>query len=149
MADRTRGYAHRIDVEVEVPVVWQALTDPAMLSAWCAPRAQIRPAQGGHLRLCLDRVTELEAHIDVFEPARRLRLIYLPGPALPPADSAHVDDFILEPGSRGTIVRLLGSGIPRAPEWDMHYLRLRTGWHLALNRLKALLEGSPRREGPP
>jgi len=43
----------------------------------------------------------------------------------------------------GTIVRLLGSGIPATPAWEAQYLRLRTGWLQALNRLKIILEAGP------
>jgi hypothetical protein len=82
----------------------------------------------------------MEAHIDVFEPARRMRLIYLPSPALPPADSAVVDDFILEPAAAGTILRLLGSGFPKTAAWDTQYRRLRLGWQGAMTRLKVLVE---------
>jgi len=147
MKDKTRGYAHRIDLAADVQTVWQALTDPALLTAWCSPKAEIRARAGGLFRACVDRVTELEAHIDVYEPERRLRLIYLPSAALPPADSALIDDFILERARAGTILRLLGSGVPGSPEWDAQYLRLRTGWQAAMSRLKALIEGAARREG--
>jgi uncharacterized protein YndB with AHSA1/START domain len=147
MKEKTRGYAHRIDLAVDVQTVWRALTEPAQLTAWCSPKAEIRARAGGLFRACVDRVTELEAHIDVYQPGRRLRLIYLPSAALPPADSALVDDFILEPvPAGGTILRLLGSGVPGSPEWDAHYLRLRTGWQAAMTRLKALIEGAARRE---
>jgi len=147
MKDKTRGYAHRIDLAADVQTVWQALTDPAQLIAWCSPKAEIRARAGGLFRACVDRVTELEAHIDVYEPVRRMRLIYLPSAALPATDSALVDDFILEPAKAGgTILRLLGSGVPGAPEWDAQYLRLRTGWQAAMTRLKALLDGAARRE---
>ena len=146
MKDKTRGYAHRIDLAPDVQTVWRALTDPASLTTWCSPKAEIRPRAGGLFRACVDRVTELEAHIDVFEPGRRLRLIYLPSGALPPAESALIDDFILEPTrAGGTILRLLGSGVPGTPEWDAQYLRLRTGWQAAMTRLKALIEGAARR----
>jgi uncharacterized protein YndB with AHSA1/START domain len=149
MKDKTRGYAHRIDLPAADPqTVWRALTDPALLTTWCSPKAEIRARAGGLFRACVDRVTELEAHIDVYEPGRRLRLIYLPSAALPPTDSALIDDFILEPGrAGGTILRLLGSGVPAAPEWDAQYLRLRTGWQAAMTRLKALIERAARREG--
>lgn len=146
MADRTRGYAHRIDLKADVPAVWQALTDQAMLAAWCSPRAEIRARPGGHFRACVDRVTELEAHIDVFEPERRMRLIYLPSRALPPADSALIDDFILDRARSGTILRLLGSGIPGSPDWDAQYLRLKTGWQAAMTRFKALVDSVMRRD---
>lgn len=149
MKDKTRGYAHRIDLAADVQTVWRALTDPALLTTWCSPKAEIRARAGGLFRACVDRVTELEAHIDVYEPGRRLRLIYLPTAALPPADSALIDDFILEPARAGggTILRLLGSGVPGAPEWDAQYLRLRTGWQAAMTRLKGLIEGGARGEG--
>ena len=147
MKDKTRGYAVRIDLAADVQAVWRALTEPALLATWCSPKAEIRARAGGLFRACVDRVTELEAHIDVCEPERRLRLIYLPSSALPPADSALIDDFILEPARGGTILRLLGSGVPGSPEWDAQYLRLRTGWQAAMSRLKALIEGASRREG--
>src|SRR6185437_7702818 len=78
MKDKTRGYAHRIDLTADVQTVWRALTEPALLTTWGSPKAEIRARAGGLFRACVDRVTELEAHIDVYEPGRRLRLIYLP-----------------------------------------------------------------------
>ena len=74
--------------------------------------------QGGLFRASVDRVTELETHIDVFVPCRRLRLIYLPSKSLPPTDDPIVDDFILDAKEPGTILRLLGSGIPATEEWN-------------------------------
>ncbi len=140
MSEKARGYAHRIDIAADVSQVWRALTEDALLGRWCAPGAQIRAKPGGSFRASVDRVTELEAHIDVFEPARRLRLIHLPSGSLPSADSAIVDDFILEPVEPGTILRLLGSGVPPTPEWDTQYRRMRMGWQQAITRLKVLVE---------
>ena len=140
MSDRERGYAHRVDVRADTQQVWRALTEAGQLTLWCSPGAEIRPCKGGLFRASVDRVTEFEAHIDVFEPGRRLRLIYLRSPALPPADSVLVDDFLLEPVAGGTIVRLLGSGVPATPQWDTQYRRLRTGWQQAMTRLKVLVE---------
>ncbi len=89
----------------------------------------------------MDRVTELEAHIDVLLPQRRMRLIYLPSEDLPQTGSAIVDDFILDGADPGkTILRLLGSGLSRLHESDTFYLRLRTGWERAVARLKVLVE---------
>jgi uncharacterized protein YndB with AHSA1/START domain len=140
MADRERGYAHRVDIQADAERVWRALTEPGQLARWCSPEAQIAPRAGGLFRASVDRVTELEARIDVFEPGRRLRLMYLPSQELPRADSVMVDDFILDPVPGGTIVRLLGSGIPGAPEWDTQYRRLRTSWPQAMTRLKVFVE---------
>jgi len=140
MRERLRGYAHRIDIAAGVNAVWQALTDEASLARWCSPNAQIRPKAGGLFRASVDRVTELDAHIDVFDPGRRLRLIYLPSSALPPGEATLVDDFILEPAGSGTILRVLGSGFPDHPQWDAQYRRLRTGWERAIARLKVFVE---------
>jgi len=145
MSDKLRGYAHRIDIAADVETVWRALTEPENLARWCSPAADIRPRPGGLFRASVDRVIELEAHIDVYEPARRLRLIYLQCPELPPMDSPLIDDFILEPAEPGTIVRLLGSGVPSTPDWDAQYKRLRLGWQAAMTRLKIFIE---RQEAP-
>ncbi len=110
------------------------------LSRWCSPDAQIRAQKGGLFRATVDRVTEMEAHIDIYEPSRRLRLIYLPSQALPPTEDPLVDDFILDAQEPGTILRLLGSGIPPAPEWNKQYQRLRLGWQQAMTRLKVFAE---------
>ena len=140
MSDKVRGYAHRVDVRAETGRVWQAITEAASLKAWCSPDAELQPRQGGLFRARVDRVTELEAHIEVFDPGRRLKLIYLPNPALPRADTVITDDLILEAARAGTIVRLLGSGIPASADWDTQYWRLRTSWQQALNRLKVFAE---------
>jgi len=123
-----------------VPAVWRAFTEVEHLARWCSPDAQIRARPGGLFRASVDRVTELEAHIDVFEPGRRLRLIYLPSPALPASDTAVVADFILEPAPKGTILRVLGSGIPDGTAWDLPYKRMRLGWERAIARLKVYVE---------
>jgi uncharacterized protein YndB with AHSA1/START domain len=140
MRDRARGYAHRVDIAAETSQVWKALTEAEYLARWCSPGAQIRPQKGGLFRASVDRVTELEAHIDIFEPSRRLRLIYLPTQALPPTEDPIVDDFILDSKEPGTILRLLGSGIPATEEWNKHYQRLKLGWQQAMTRLKVFTE---------
>lgn len=149
MSDKERGYAHRIDVLADAPEVWRALTENQHLARWCSPGADIRPKAGGSFRASVDRVTEFEAHIDVFEPGRRLRLIYLPARELPRAASVMVDDFILDKVSGGTIVRLLGSGVPATPEWDTQYWRLRTSWQAAMTRLKVYVEKQMKSGAPP
>ena len=149
MGDRERGYAHRVDIVADASLVWRALTDPAQLGRWCSPGAVISARPGGLFRASVDRVTEFEAQIDVFEPERRLRLLYLPSSKLPRADTVMVDDFILDRVKGGTIVRLLGSGVPGAPEWDTQYWRLRTSWQQAMTRLKVYVEKQNRIGAPP
>jgi uncharacterized protein YndB with AHSA1/START domain len=141
MSGRTRGYAHRVDIVAGPEAVWRALTDTESLRKWCSPEAQISAREGGHFRASVDRVTELEAHIDVLLPQRRMRLIYLPSEELPENSSPIVDDFMLDASdATRTIVRLLGSGFPADLESDTFYMRQRTGWERAIARLKVLVE---------
>ncbi len=119
----------------------------AALDQWCSAGARIDPRQGGSFRANVDRVTEFEAHIDVFIPQRRMRLIHLTSPELPATESTLVDDFVLDASSGdATIVRLLGSGIPADSVWDAIYMRQRTGWERAMARLKVHVERGAARQ---
>jgi len=82
MSEKVRGYAHRVDINADSYQVWRAIIQPQSLRRWCSPEAELQPRQGGLFRARVDRVTELEAHIDVFEEGRRVRFIYLPNTAL-------------------------------------------------------------------
>src|SRR5260370_41928121 len=106
MSGKERGYAHRVDIRADVQQVWRAFTDAEQLKGWCSPDAEIPARKGGLFRASLDRVTEFEAHIDVSEPRRRVRLVYQPSPASPRAETVIVVDFLLQPEPRGTIGRL-------------------------------------------
>jgi uncharacterized protein YndB with AHSA1/START domain len=143
MSDRIRGYAHRVDIAGEVPAVWRAFTEAPHLARWCAPDARMTARAGGLFRASVDRVTEMEASIDIYVPNRRLRLIYLPSADLPTTDTAIVADFILEPAqppATGVVLRMLGSGIPERPDWDTRYKRMKVGWAAAMARLKVYVE---------
>jgi uncharacterized protein YndB with AHSA1/START domain len=134
-------------VEVDVPVgrVWRALTDPGLIRIWSGQEAQIDPRQGGSYRLGNLDDGGREAHIDIFDVNRRLRLIYLKSSDWPAGDSAVVDDFILDvrKGERTTSLRLLGSGVPESPAWDRSYVRIRMGWERLMARIKVTLESPP------
>lgn len=148
MAERTRGYAHRIDVAAPVGLVWRGLIEPARLKLWFGPEARVAARAGGSFRVWADRDLEREAHIDVFEPERRLRLIYMPPKLLPAHDAVLVDDFIIGQEAGHVVVHLLGSGFPVEEPWDDYYNRLRGGWAQALARLKVLSERDARGGAP-
>ena len=141
----TRGYAHLVEIEVPVARVWRALTDPGLIRIWSGQEAEIDARKGGVYRLGTSQDNSREAHIDIFEPNRRLRLIYLKGSDWPPGDSAVVDDFILDvrKGEGKTSLRLLGSGVPETPAWDKTYVRIRMGWERLMARIKVTLESPP------
>ncbi len=153
MADGTRGYAHRVDIVADIELVWRALTEPAMLAQWYAPGARVDAREGGVYNARHGEL-EREAHIDVFLPPRRLRLIYMPLPNLPDDGTVLVEDMLLDrdPNSARqlgvggvTVLRLMGSGIPEGPDWHPTYVALRRGWERSLPRLKVMLEkpGAP------
>jgi uncharacterized protein YndB with AHSA1/START domain len=141
----TRGYAHLVEIEAPVARVWRALTDPALMRIWFGGDVEIDPRQGGLYRLGRVGAGCREAHIDIFDANRRLRLIYLQGANAPRSDSAIVDDFLLDmrKGETVTSLRLLGSGIPENEEWDQSYARIRHSWERFLARIKVTLEHPP------
>src|ERR1700679_3949203 len=141
----TRGYAHLVEIDVPVGRVWRALTDPGLIRIWSGQEAEIDPRKGGVYRLGYRNIDSREAHIDIFEVNRRLRLIYLKGGNWPPGDSAVVDDFILDvrKGEGTASLRLLGSGVPESAEWDKTCLRLRGGWEPLMAPIKVPLESPP------
>ena len=146
MAVKTRGYAHRVDLAAPPARVWTALIEPALLSRWHGPNPVVKPKAGGRFAGVLDPGLEREATIDIYEPYRRLRLVYLTPAQLPAFEGAVVDDYLIEPEGTTTILRLLGSGIPEGKLWDPYYMKLRVNSERALARLKLLLE---RKVAPP
>jgi uncharacterized protein YndB with AHSA1/START domain len=147
----TRGYAHLVEIDVPVGRVWRALTEPGLVRIWSGLEAEIDPRQGGFYRMGKPQAGGREAHIDIFDINRRLRLIYLNGRDMPSGDSAVVDDFLLDVrrGEHTASLRLLGSGVPDAPEWDKPYARMRMTWERFLARIKVTLESPPKPKTPP
>lgn len=146
----TRGYAHLVEIHAPIARVWRALTDPALIRIWSGLEAEVDPRKYGIYRVGGRGNGGREAHIDIFEENRRLRLIYTAGAAMPAADSAVVDDFLLDQRkSDGTTsLRVLGSGIPESRDWDQTYARIRIGWERYLARIKVALESPPKPKKP-
>jgi len=140
MALKTRGFAHRVDIAVPPPVVWAVMCGPSLLPLWLGADAKIRPQKSGHWSATISPGLHREAVIDLFEPPRRLRLIYLSPPELPVFDGVVVEDYLLEADGHGTIVRLLSSGMPDLGEWTMYYTRVRGLAERSMARLKVLCE---------
>ncbi len=147
----TRGYAHLAEIRAPLNRVWRALTDPSLIRIWSGLDAEIDPRKNGLYRIGHPDTGGREAHIDVFQENRRLRLIYLPEPGMPRGDTAVVDDFLLDvPRADGIVsLRLLGSGIPETKEWDRQYLRLRLSAERGLGKIKNALENPPRPRSVP
>lgn len=143
MRRATRGYVQVLETAATAETLWRMLTDPAELAAWHAATARVEARPGGRYSVDSRLFGAREAHIDVFEPARRLRLIYDPAPSWPPIeDSAVVEDFVIDERKGQRVLRVLGSGVPTAPDWDLWHRRLQAGWAVAFAQLARRLEGS-------
>jgi uncharacterized protein YndB with AHSA1/START domain len=140
MATRTRGYALRADIAAPPSRVWAALTEPVLLSRWLGLDVRVQARQGGHFTITLAPGLTREATIDIFEPPRRLRLIYQPPPSLPAMDAAVVDDFLIGREDDATVVRLLCSGVPEHDEWAAHFAQTKGIMERAVQRLRVLVE---------
>jgi uncharacterized protein YndB with AHSA1/START domain len=140
MGLKTRGFAHRIDIAATPPRVWSVLCSPALLPLWMSGDARIKPQKGGSLSATVAPGLARDAVIDIFDPPRRLRLIYLTPPGLEVFDGAVVDDLLIDTEDSSTVVRLLCSGVPDLPEWNPHFARLRGSSERMLGRLKGLCE---------
>jgi len=140
VALRTRGYAHRVDIVATPATVWSALTEEAHLARWMNPDARIKARAGGSLYVMPSPGLARDALIDLFEPARRMRLIFLPPAGLTEFEGAVVEDYLLEAEGDHTIVRLLGSGMPELPDWDHYFRQVRTAQERSMARLKVMSE---------
>jgi uncharacterized protein YndB with AHSA1/START domain len=141
VVDRTRGYALRLEVAAPPELLWQGLVDPALIAEWYPVGIQNSARAGGSFKIRVDKDFKREAHIDVFQPPSRLRLIYMPQAELPDSDSVIVDDFIIDAGKTGgSRLCLLGSGFPHTFDYADLFQRVQQGWTQSLARLKVAAE---------
>ncbi len=148
MSTKARGYAQFVEIRQTPERVFAAFADARELEAWYASEATIEPRRGGQLRVKLGNGRVRDATIDVWEPGRRLRLIYMPDPALPASVTGPiVEDVLFDVKPGLTVVRIMGNGVPGEREWDVHFLALRRGWAYWLHSLKRYLEAAPPPEG--
>jgi len=141
MRRQTRGYMQGFETGANAAVLWRALTEPAMLTAWLASEAVVEPRVGGRHVTVSRLFGRREAHIERFEPGTRLQLMYEPNPdwpALP--DSALVEDFIIDERKGQRMVRVIGEGLPADEAYAKPFVRLRTGWALAFAQLQLRLK---------
>ncbi len=145
-----RGYAQFVEVHADAARAFAACTDEHWLRRWYAREAHVDPRRGGAFRVVTRDGRRREATVDIWDPGRRLRLIYVPEPEVLSLDADGVgpvtEDLLFDPRGDRTVVRVLGSGVPDAREWDRYYSRLRLGWAYWLHELKAALDGDATKE---
>jgi uncharacterized protein YndB with AHSA1/START domain len=140
MAEKTRAYAARVDIEAPPARVWAALSTNSALERWMSPGTRIAAQVGGLFSGSLDRKRHFTARVDIFDAPRRIRIVHLQPEEMPGFDAVIVDDIMVEPRGAETLVRVLGEGFPRADEYGEFYMRRQLGWRQSLARLKVYLE---------
>jgi len=144
MRPATRGYVQVLEVGAPAEQVWRALVEREALVAWHADHAEVDARMGGRYSVRSRLFGLREAHIDLFEPGRHLRVIYDPAPGWPPIEeSVIVEDFIIDQRGGRSVLRVIGSGVPDTRAWDPWLKRLQAGWAVAFAYLARRLEGPP------
>jgi len=146
MRPADRGYLQTLRCQAPLDQLWRALLLPEAVRLWHAEEAWIDARPGGSYRYRSRLFGTRQAHIDAFEPGRRLRLVYDPNPAWPPpGDSVIIEDFLLDTRGEGGArmqaqLRILGSGVPADPAWNGVHRRLQAGWAVAFSYLQRCLD---------
>lgn len=149
MRKALRGYVQTLRCKAPADAVWRALVEPSEMVAWCAEHAQVDGGVGGHYAVRARLFGQREAHIDAWEPHRRLTLILHRAPDWPAAgNEVIIEDFLIDSNGQETVLRLMGSGVPSDGEWDATLRRLRSAWAVAFVELRKHLLGRTPGSGP-
>ncbi len=145
----SRSVEARLEIDAPIEAVWKALTDAEELMRWFPLEARVEPGVGGTVLWSWGPSQQWQNAIEIWEPQTRLRLTEsVPSPhgtaATPERASAEpvtlVQDFHLETGESGTVLRLVHSGFGRGADWNGMFDGVRRGWTFELRGLKHYLE---------
>jgi uncharacterized protein YndB with AHSA1/START domain len=144
----TRTQQHEIVIDAPVEAVWKAISEGEELTRWFVEEATVEPGVGGLLTFSWGGDEKGQNRIDEWEPNRKLRLRSLPfemGAAKHDGTTPMVNEYTIERRGGKTVLRLVNSGIPDAPEWDGFYDGTDSGWDSFLRTLRHYLEHHPGR----
>lgn len=141
---KTRSIELEVEIDASIEDVWKALTEAEGLTRWLCDEARVTPGVGGSHWVSWGEGQAGESLTEVWEPGRRLRMRNLPGESSQYSEAAAATPFIQEYTleSRGgkTVLRLVDSGMPDAPEWDGMYDGKSRGWEMFFRALRHYLE---------
>ena len=146
----TRTQQHEIVIDAPLEAVWKAISDGEELTRWFVEEATVEPRVGGTITISWGGDETAQGRIDAWEPNRKLRKTLMPfdmGPAKYDGTTPMVDEYTIERRDGKTVLRLVSSGIPDAPEWDGFYNGTNSGWDSFFRTLRHYLEhhrGRPR-----
>ena len=145
-----RTQEHEILIDASIEAVWNAITDGEELTRWFVDEATVEPGVGGSITKSWGGVEMGKSRIDEWEPNRKLRVTLMPfdmGAAKYDGTTPMVDEYTIARRDGKTVLRLVSSGIPDAPEWDGFYNGIDSGWASFFRTLRHYLEhhrGKPR-----
>jgi uncharacterized protein YndB with AHSA1/START domain len=145
-----RTQTHEIAIDAPIEAVWKAIVDAEELTRWFVDEASVEPGVGGTIAISWGGDEKGQSRIDEWEPNRKLRVTLMPfamGAAKYDGTTPMVDEYTIERRDGKTVLRLVSSGIPDAPEWDGFYNGTDSGWRSFFRTLRHYLEhhrGQPR-----
>jgi len=145
-----RQQTHEIVIDAPIEAVWKAISDGEELTRWFVGEASVEPGVGGTIAISWDGEEKSTGTIEAWEPNRRLRKKLAPfdmGAAKLDPAAPMIDEYTIERRDGKTVLRLVCSGIPDAPEWDGFYNGTDAGWGSFFRTLRHYLEhhrGQPR-----
>jgi uncharacterized protein YndB with AHSA1/START domain len=146
----SRKQEHEITIDAPIEAVWKAIADGEELTRWFVQEASVEPRVGGTITISWGGGEEGSSTIEVWEPNQKLRVRLRPfdmGKAKQDPAVPMIDEYTIERRGGKTVLRLVCSGIPDAPEWDGFYDGIDSGWNSFFRTLKHYLEhhrGKPR-----
>ncbi len=134
----SRRIEREIHIDAPVDAVWKALTDAAELTRWFPLQARVTPGAGGAggaIWMRWDDAYDAESRIEIWEPARHLRIEF------PNERAVHLaTDYYLEGKGGSTVLRVVTSGFGAGEDWDELYGGVGRGWDFELRALRHYLE---------
>ena len=146
----SRQQTHEIAIDAPIEAVWKAIADGEELTRWFVQEASVEPGVGGTITISWDGEEKSSGTIEVWEPNKTLRKRLAPfdmGAAKQDPAVPMIDEYTIERRDGKTVLRLVCSGIPDAPEWDGFYDGIDSGWRSFFRTLRHYLEhhsGQPR-----
>ena len=135
-------------IEAPVEIVWQLRTEPEQIRRWFADEAEIDLRVGGSGALAFKGGDSYQLQVEAVEPPRRFafRWVRRPGLVLG-SDNTLLVEFILEPESGGTRLRVIESGfdvIDWSDDEKAKYAEDHAhGWERCLSQLRDLATTKP------
>lgn len=137
-----RSSRHSVGIHASPAEVFQALTDPGILSRWFVSEASVDLRPGGAYRWLFGEATGVTGHdplvvsgeFIVIAPHESVRMRSI-------VEGAETDlEFRLDAWRDGTVLTMTHSGFPGEEDWDDTFRLIDQGWASEIQVLKLYLE---------